>query len=139
MGRSEAMSGACVRRGNGRRLRGMKIRALSVLLAGMAVLQAAGAEPEPGKASEQTYRVRWMPGAEVVVDGRAGEKAWRKAAVEKRFGFPWKKARAPKTEFRALCDGTDLYFTFRVTDADVVVLERLRDEEDEVFEDRGEV
>lgn len=117
----------------------MKIPALWVVLGGMAVLQAGGSEPAPGKPSEQTYRVRWMPGAKVVVDGRADETAWKEAAVEKGFSFPWKEARAPKTEFRALCDGTDLYFTFRVTDADVVVLEKLRDEEDAVFEDRVEV
>ena len=143
MGLREAMSGACVGRRSGCRLRGMKMRALWVALGGVAawlvVPGAGGAEPEPGKASEQTYRVRWVPGAKVVLDGRADEAVWRKAAVDRRFGFPWKKARAPKTEFRALCDGTDLYFTFRVTDADVVALEKLRDEEDEVFEDRVEV
>ena len=32
-----------------------------------------------------------------------------------------------------------LYFNFRVQDPDIVVLDRLRDEEDEVFEDRVEV
>jgi hypothetical protein len=99
----------------------------------------AAADPPPGKASDQTYLVRWLPGAKVVLDGRADEPAWKKAAADKRFTFPWKPARAPETEFRALCDGTNLFFMFRVEDPDIVVLDKLRDEEDEVFEDRVEV
>jgi hypothetical protein len=97
------------------------------------------AEPLPGKASDQTYPVRWLPEAKIVLDGRADEPAWKEAVAEKRFVFPWKQAPAPETEFRALCDGTSLYFTFRVQDADIVALDQLRDEQDEVFEDRLEV
>ena len=89
--------------------------------------------------SDQTYRVRWVPQAKIVVDGRADEPEWSKAVIEKEFFFPWKKAPAPATEFRALCDETSLYFTFRVHDDDIVTLERLRDEQDEVFEDRVEM
>ncbi len=89
--------------------------------------------------SEQTYRVRWVSQANIKVDGRADERVWSKAAVEKGFFFPWKPAPAPETEFRALCDETNLYFTFRVHDEDIVTLERLRDEQDEVFEDRVEM
>jgi hypothetical protein len=107
-----------------------------LLFAGAAAGQV---EPPPGTASEQTYRVRWVPESKMALDGRADEPAWKQAAVERRFVFPWKQAPAPETEFRALCDGTNLYFTFRVQDADIVVLDRLRDEEDEVFEDRIEV
>jgi hypothetical protein len=95
--------------------------------------------PAPGKASDQVYQVRWLPGAEIVLDGKADEAAWQKAPVDKRFTFPWKQTPAPETEFRALCDGTYLYFMFQVRDKDVVALDRLRDEEDEVFEDRVEV
>jgi hypothetical protein len=95
--------------------------------------------PSPGTPSDQTYKVRWLPGAKIVVDGRAGEPAWQKAAVDKRFSFPWKATPAPETQFRALCDGTNLYFTFRAQDSDIFVLDQLRDEEDEVFEDRVEV
>jgi hypothetical protein len=96
-------------------------------------------EPEPGKPSEQTYQVRWLPGANIVLDGRADETAWKEAAVEKRFTFPWKKVPAPATEFRALCDGASFFFHFRVRDADIVVLDRLGDEGDAVFEDRAEM
>jgi hypothetical protein len=101
---------------------------------------AAGkAEPARGKGSDQTYKVRWLPGAKIVLDGRADEPAWGRTAAEKHFVFPWKAEPAPATEFRALCDGTNFYFSFRVQDPDIVVLDRLRDEEDEVFEDRVEV
>ena len=126
------------------RLEPMKMREVWLAATGgvaawLVVSAVNAAEPPPGKASEQTYRVRWLPGAQVVLDGRADEPAWKKAAVEKRFVFPWKQAPTPETEFRALCDATNLCFTFRVQDADIVVLDRLRDERDAVFEDRVEV
>jgi len=93
----------------------------------------------PRRLSEQTYRARWLPSAKIRLDGRADEPAWAKTAVETHFIFPWKKAQAPATEFRALCDGRHLCFTFRVHDEDIVVLDALRDEEDAVFEDRVEL
>jgi len=93
----------------------------------------------PRRLSAETYRVRYLPGAKMQLDGRADEPEWSRAEVQKHFIFPWKKTAAPPTEFRALCDDEHLHFTFRVEDADVVVLERLRDEEDEVFEDRVEL
>ena len=40
---------------------------------------------------------------------------------------------------RAVGDETHIYFTFRVRDDDIVAMERLRDEEDGVFEDRIEM
>ena len=122
----------------------MKIwRALNfVILSLAAAVLAAGwpqAGAEAGKGSEQTYRVRWLPAAKIEPDGRAAEPAWKEAAAEKRFVFPWKQAPDPGTEFRALCDGRNLYFHFRVRDADIVVLDELRDEEDAVLEDRVEI
>jgi hypothetical protein len=95
--------------------------------------------PAPGKPSTQKYQVAWYPGAKLELDGRANERIWYFANADKRFVFPWKETTAPETLFRAVCDGTNLWFTFRVTDSDVVALEKLRDEEDEVFEDRVEV
>jgi len=59
--------------------------------------------------------------------------------VENDFIFPWKRSAAPPTEFRALLDDHYLYFVFQVHDVDIVVLDKLRDEEDEVFEDRVEM
>jgi len=126
----------------------VRIRAL--LLIGLWVLRwpaSAGEEgpnpltstPSLGKGSDQTYPVRWLPGAKLELDGQPSESAWQQAKVEEHFVSPWKKEAAPPTEFRAVCDGTNLWFAFRVHDADVVVLDKLRDKEDEVFEDRVEV
>lgn len=71
----------------------------------------------------------------LVKDGESSERD----CLEKGFLFPWKPAPAPATEFRALCDETYLYLTFRVQDDDIVALERLRDEQEAVFEDRVEI
>jgi len=95
--------------------------------------------PPPGKCSEQTYHSRWLRDVKIELDGHADEPAWKDAKVEKRFAFPWKNAPAPETRFRALCDNNNLYFNFRVSDTDIVVAERLSDEEDEVLEDRVEI
>jgi hypothetical protein len=100
--------------------------------------QVAGAAGQY-RGSEQTYQVRWVPEANIVLDGRADEPVWSNAVIEKGFVFPWKQALAPTTEFRALCDETHFYFTFRVRDDDIVALERLRDKEEAVFEDRVEM
>lgn len=97
------------------------------------------AGPPLGKCSEQTYRARSLREAKIELDGRADEPAWGEAAVEKRFVFPWKQAPAPGTEFRALCDSTNFYWSFKVRDADIVALDNLRDEEDAVLEDRVEI
>ncbi|MBI5396415.1 MAG: exo-alpha-sialidase [Verrucomicrobia bacterium] len=93
----------------------------------------------PRRLSEQTYRARWLPAATIKLDGKADEPAWAEAGVEKHFIFPWKKTEAPATEFPALCDGKHLYFTFRVHDEDIVALDKLRDEQDAMFEDRVEL
>jgi hypothetical protein len=90
----------------------------------------------PGDA---TYRVRYLPRAKVRIDGRLDEPQWARANVERHFTFPWKKADAPATEFLAFCDDQYLYFAFRTEDADIFVLDKLRDKEDAVFEDRVEM
>lgn len=89
--------------------------------------------------SGSTYRVRYLPELKIELDGRSDEPEWSRAELEKHFAFPWKKSPAPPTEFRALCSRDDLYFAFRLQDPDIFVLEKLRDEEDEVFEDRVEI
>jgi hypothetical protein len=93
----------------------------------------------PRRMSDKTYSVRYLPTAKINLDGRAGESVWSKAAVEKHFVFPWKEIAAPATEFRALCDDEHLYFTFRVEDADIFQVDKFRDEQDAIFEDRVEM
>src|SRR5262245_44514581 len=74
---------------------------------------------ETGKGvSEQTYRVRCSSSTEIKLDGRLDEEAWRRAAVERHFIFPWKSTAAPRTGFRAICDDQNLYFAFEAKDAD---------------------
>lgn len=93
----------------------------------------------PRRLSTQTYPVRYLPAAKIRIDGRGDEPEWSQARVEKEFIFPWKQSPSPRTEFRALCDDSHLYFAFRVHDEDIVVLDKLRDKEDAVFEDRVEL
>jgi hypothetical protein len=89
--------------------------------------------------SARTYRVRYLPKAQIQVDGRIDEPAWSKAAAEMGFVFPWERKAPPATEFRALCTDADFYFSFRIADEDIVTMDKLRDEEDAVFEDRAEM
>jgi uncharacterized membrane-anchored protein len=104
---------------------------------------ATGAEskkPPRSWPSDTTYRVRYLPDANLEINGKADNPLWAKANVEKQFFFPWKKnTPAPLTEFRALCDEKYLYFAYQVEDADLVVLDTLRDKEDVIFEDRCEL
>jgi len=89
--------------------------------------------------SRQTYQVYCLSAANITLDGKADEPVWAEAQVESHFMFPWKTSTAPNTEFRALCNQTHFYFSFKVKDADIVVLEQLSDEKDAVFEDRVEI
>ena len=100
---------------------------------------ASDSQPPPGVPSEKSYTVRYVPGVTITIDGEVDEPAWQQAVREDGFAFPWKAAAAPATEFRALCDADNLYFMFRVEDADIVVLENLRDKQDIVLEDRVEL
>jgi hypothetical protein len=93
----------------------------------------------PRRMSDKTYRARYLPQATIELDGRLDEPAWSNAAVEQGFIFPWKERPAPPTEFRAVCDEANLYVAFRADDADVFVLDKFRDEENAVFEDRAEI
>lgn len=87
----------------------------------------------------RTYQVRHVPEAGISLDGMADEPFWSQAAAERDFTFPWKPATAPATEFRALCDRDFLYFTFRVHDEDLVIVEPVREKQDIVAGDRVEL
>lgn len=95
-------------------------------------------KPENKIGSTQTYQARYVSPAKIELDGKADEPAWAQAAVEKHFVFPWKQAPAPATEFRALWDEENFYFSYRAQDADIVVLENFREPKDAVLEDRVE-
>ena len=96
-------------------------------------------KPEHKIGSAQTYQVRYVSPGQIALDGRAEEPAWAQANLETHFVFPWRQLSAPATKFRALWDDEYFYFNFRITDADIVVLEDLQDPRDQVFEDRVEM
>ena len=90
--------------------------------------------------SDRVYQVRYVPDAKLGLTGYGDDPAWSLANVERNFVFPWKtNVAAPLTEFHALCDDVFLYFCFRVEDADIVVLETLRNKLDILAEDRVEL
>jgi len=91
-----------------------------------------------GSPDAKVYEVRYLAAPKIVVDGQASEAAWDKANLETGFTFPWKKEPAPSTQFRALCDDENLYFTFRVHDDDIVADENYAEEMDAAAEDRVE-
>lgn len=93
----------------------------------------------PQRPTGKTYEVRYVPPGQITIDGRSDEPAWSKAHVERGFRFPWKKSPAPSTEFRALWNDQNLYFSFRVHDEDMVVLDQLKEKLDAVLEDRVEL
>ena len=90
------------------------------------------------RGSDRTYQARRAT-TSITIDGHAEEPSWAHAVVERHFAFPWTHTHAPRTEFRALWDDSYFYFTFRVQDSDIVTLDRFRDEQDAVFEDRAEI
>jgi len=100
--------------------------------------EPAYVKPSHKIGSGQTYQVRYVSAAKIELDGRADEPTWAQAAAEKHFVFPWKQSPAPATEFRALWDDENFYFSYRAQDSDIVVLENLRDARDAVLEDRVE-
>jgi len=100
--------------------------------------EPAYVKPEHKIGSTQTYHVRHVSPAKIVLDGKADELAWAQAVVEKHFVFPWKQSPAPATEFRALWDDENFYFSYRAQDSDIVVLDNLREAKDAVLEDRVE-
>ncbi len=87
----------------------------------------------------KTYEARYVPGAEINLDGIADEPVWEQADLETGFNYPWEDGPAPRTEFRALFDDWALYFAFDVEDGDIVLAEDYRSKEDVVREDRVEL
>jgi hypothetical protein len=82
----------------------------------------------------QTARV--LP---IHIDGQLLEPAWHDAKNVARFGYPWSKKAAPKTEFRALIDKECLWLSFEVEDHDIVVAGDFSGESSVDQEDRVEI
>ena len=87
----------------------------------------------------KTYEAVFVPGANISPDAMPTELDWKAATLETRFTFPWEDRPAPATEFRALFDEHNLYFTFGVEDADIVLVEEYQCKTDVMREDRVEL
>lgn len=75
------------------------------------------------------------------IDGTLDDKVWSTVpSMSGDFSFPWDTKEAPLTVFKGYNDGTDFYFSFEVTDEDVVLDKDWKDDESTVdIEDRVEL
>jgi len=92
-----------------------------------------------GNRCPRTYDVHYLSRAEINIDGIINEPAWKKAASEKDFIFPWEQRGAPLTKFRAFCDDEFFYFCFQVHDEEPVFEENFDSESVVDVEDRVEI
>lgn len=76
----------------------------------------------------KTYSVRYSDR----LDPMAGE-------IMKGFTFPWKRGRAPRTEFRAVWNEQALGFYFDVDDSDIILAESSNPDEAVLGSDRVEI
>lgn len=87
----------------------------AILCALLLVIDASAAESQP-------YECRWTDEA-IVIDGKADESAWNKAAVIENFRLAWlgkeERPAATKTTARLLWDREYLYFYAQMEDTDV--------------------
>ncbi|MCW6662593.1 carbohydrate-binding family 9-like protein [Aerococcaceae bacterium NML190073] len=77
----------------------------------------------------------------ITLDGKLDDEVWGTVPViSGGFHFPWDTKEAPLTVFKAYSDGTYFYFSFDVTDENVVVEEEWKEDESTVdMEDRVEL
>lgn len=112
------------------------MRKIIKLATGLILTTAAGCASTP---CPKKYNVRYLPGAEINVNGMLDESDWNKVYCERDFFFPWEERTTPVTEFRAFCDDDSFYFLFNVHDEDVVVEEMFDVETIVAREDRVEI
>jgi hypothetical protein len=98
------------------------------------ILRATAAAKET-----KTYSVVRVPKGGIRLDGRLDEPEWKQAVAETGFSFPWEKANAPPTVFKALTDDEFLYFAFDVHDETPVVEEAFTNKTTVAKEDRVEL
>lgn len=74
------------------------------------------------------------------IDGKLDEAVWETVPViSGEFRYPWEAVEAPLTVFKAFNDGKNLYFSFSVTDASVLSVEKWDGESTVDDEDRVEM
>lgn len=79
---------------------------------------------------------------EIKLDGDLTDDIWKEIpSIQGGFHFPWENKEAPSTVFKAYYDEKNMYFSFDVTDHDVVVAEPKKEGDENVvdLEDRVEI
>jgi len=79
----------------------------------------------------KTYRVIRIKPEELVISGNSDSELWSKANLLTDFSSPWDEGSPLRTEFRALWDGSHLFFSFMVFD-NVVHLDQSRKGNDSI-------
>ena len=85
------------------------------------------------------YVVNQLKEQNIIIDGLLNESAWKSANIINRFTLPWENLKPQTTEFKALYDNDNFYFSFSVIDTEIVALDSIKTEEDLVYEDRVEI
>jgi hypothetical protein len=105
----------------------------AALASGLALRVPAVERPAPAASLSRPSR---LP---IQIDGQITEPAWQHSHSLRHFRFPWSERPAPSTQFRAVADGTRLYFAFEAEDDDVVVATNFGGEHTVDREDRVEI
>ncbi len=91
------------------------------------------------KKNEKEFIVKDLPGANIKIDGRLDEPAWKKANMTEHFIFPWENSGPPLTRFRAFHDADNFYFSYVAQDDEIVSTPTIDDEKDLIEQDRVEI
>lgn len=86
------------------------------------------------------YDVVAIKNPSIKIDGQLNEVVWNSIpAISGMFHYPWEQVKAPDTVFKAFHDDTNFYFSFVVTDEEVLVEEKWQGESTVDNEDRVEI
>ncbi len=105
------------------------------LLCFAASLGLLACEPKP----TAVYQVKRIPVGSLEIDGRGSSPAWEQATILSSFSYPWREDSPPPTVFRALWDGTQLFFLYRASDPLIITPQTGEPEKDVLGSDRVEI
>lgn len=85
------------------------------------------------------YVVKQIQQKNFKIDGSLNDPIWKRVNKLDDFSFPWEKKDVPLTEFRAFYNSSNFYFSFKVEDNELVLLNEINEEMEIVNEDRVEI
>lgn len=85
------------------------------------------------------YIVNHIPGNKLTITGMSDDQLWELANSLTDFSSPWRTLQDTETEFRALWDGDNLYFMFKVVDSHIHVDKKYSGNESINVSDRVEL